>query len=161
LVSSAGHHNGPPIHPHCLFVSFYCCSIALDVLFIILMISFVTFCVTFITLWPVPNFGLSFNSSHEPATESIQGKRTFELPIQRRRTAISGGFVKRGAYSGSTGLGDYLDLCVVTFYHRTSNLFLRSRFYSVSIAIGKTVTAVNLGMLYRCVLHPKQSFDLL
>jgi len=141
---------------HTVF-SFYLCSLALDVLFIILMISFVTLCVAFFTLWPDLNFALSSNSSQGPVTESIQGKCSFELPIQRRRTAISGGFVKRGAYSGSTGLGDYLDLCVVAFYHRPSNPFLCSRFYSVSIAIGKTVTAVNLGMLY---LHPKQSFDL-
>jgi hypothetical protein len=73
---------------------------------------------------------------------------------------ISGGLVKRGASSGSTGLGDYLYSCVVAFHHRQSDPFIRSRFYSVSITIGKTVTAVNLGMLYLRVLHPKQSLDL-
>lgn len=151
MVSSAGHHQ------HTTVFSFYFSSLALDVLSIILMISFATLCVTLFTLWPDLNVALLSNSPQGPVTESIQRKRSLELPIQRRRAASLGESVKRGAYSGSTGLGDYLDLCVVAFCHRPSDPFLRSRFYSVSITIGKTVTAVNLGMLCLRVLNPKQS----
>jgi len=110
------------------------------------MISFATLCVTLFTLWPDLNVALPSNSPQGPVTESVQRKRSFELPIQRRRVVSSGELVKRGVYSGSTGLGDYLDRCVVAFCHRPSDPFLRSRFYSVSITIGKTVTALNLGM---------------
>jgi len=57
----------------------------------------------------------------------LEAKRSFELPIHRRRTPLFRGSRKRGTYSGSTGLGDSLDL-----------------FYTVSMSVGKTVAAVNL-----------------
>ena len=120
------------------------------------MICFAKLCVAFFILQPDLNFALPSTSPQRPVTESIQRKHSLELPIQMRRGGISGGLVKRGAYSGSTGLGDFLDSCVVTFRHHQSDPFIRFRFYSVSITIGKTVTAVNLGMLYLRGLHPKQ-----
>ena len=44
----------------------------------------------------------------------IHTRRSFDLPI--RRTTLSERLLKRGAHSGSTGLGDFLDLCA-PFYH--------------------------------------------
>lgn len=48
-----------------------------------------------------------------PERAVVQTRRSFDLPI--RKTTLSERLLKRGAYSGSTGLGDYLDLCVSAF----------------------------------------------
>ena len=48
-----------------------------------------------------------------PERAVVQTRRSFDLPI--RKTTLSERLLKRGAYSGSTGLGDYLDLCVFAF----------------------------------------------
>lgn len=48
-----------------------------------------------------------------PERAVVQTRRSFDLPI--RRTALSKRLLKRGAYSGSTGLGDFLDLCIFAF----------------------------------------------
>ncbi|KAH9969769.1 aspartic peptidase domain-containing protein [Russula dissimulans] len=77
----------------------------------------------------VPNLNLAspVKSAQRGVSEALGTKRSFELPIRGRRTPLSRGSQKRGTYSGSTGLGDFLD-----------------SFYTVSIAVGETVTAVNL-----------------
>jgi len=77
----------------------------------------------------VPNLNLAspVNSTQRGVSEAVRTKRSFELPIRGRRTPFSRGPQKRGTYSGSTGLGDFLD-----------------SFYTVSIAVGETVAAVNL-----------------
>ncbi|KAI0247632.1 aspartic peptidase domain-containing protein [Lactifluus subvellereus] len=74
------------------------------------------------------NLAVPINSLQQGSLVAVPTKRSFELPIQRRRTALSAlASMKRGIYSGSTGLGDSIDL-----------------FYAVAITIGETVTAVNL-----------------
>ncbi|KAI9464918.1 acid protease [Lactarius psammicola] len=85
------------------------------------MIHFFAFCISFFVFWPSSSLALPVNSSKRG-----DNKRGFELPIQRR-VVRSGPSMKRGSYSGSTGLGDFLDL-----------------FYTVAVTIGETVTAVNL-----------------
>jgi hypothetical protein len=48
-----------------------------------------------------------------PERAVVQTRRSFDLPI--RRTALPERLLKRSTYSGSTGLGDFLDLCVFAF----------------------------------------------
>ncbi|KAH9179380.1 acid protease [Lactarius sanguifluus] len=88
------------------------------------MIHFFTFCIPFIVFWPSSILALPVDPSTRG--EFVQKKRGFELPIQRR-VVRSGSSLKRGTYSGSTGLGDSLDL-----------------FYTVAVTIGETVTAANV-----------------
>jgi hypothetical protein len=85
------------------------------------------FAILFVTLFALlPDLNFAFpslaDSPQRTVSETIQTKHRFDLPIQRRRT---GGLWNRGVYSGSVGLGDFLDLCVVVpFYHRISVLTL-------------------------------------
>ena len=72
------------------------------------MIHFFTFCISFFVFWPCLNLALPLNPSRGDLV-SVQNKRGFELPIQRREVR-SGSSLKRGTYPGSTGLGDFLDL---------------------------------------------------
>ncbi|KAH9159493.1 aspartic peptidase domain-containing protein [Lactarius sanguifluus] len=88
------------------------------------MILFFIFCIPFLVFWPSSILALPVDPSTRG--EFVQKKRGFELPIQRR-VVRSGSSLKRGTYSGSTGLGDSLDL-----------------FYTVAVTIGETVTAVNV-----------------
>lgn len=90
------------------------------------MIHFFAFCISFFVFWPRLNLALPVNPSKRGDSIFAQNKRGFELPIQRRAVR-SGSSLKRGTYSGSTGLGDFLDL-----------------FYTVAVTIGGTVTAVNV-----------------
>ena len=87
-----------------------------------MVVSFAILYVTLLALWPDLNFAFSADSPQRADSETIQRKHSFDLPIQRRGT---GGLWNRGVYSGSVGLGDFLDLCVVVpLYHRTSVLTL-------------------------------------
>jgi len=88
------------------------------------MVLFAILYVTLLALLSDLNFAFPslVDSPQRTVSETIQKKHSFDLPIQRRRT---GGLWNRGVYSGSVGLGDYLDLCVVVpLYHRTSVLML-------------------------------------
>lgn len=76
-----------------------------------LMFSFSTRCVLGFVLLLDLNLA-SPVSSREGAV--VQTRRSFDLPI--RRTVLSERLLKRGPYSGSTGLGDSSDLCVFAFY---------------------------------------------
>jgi hypothetical protein len=71
------------------------------------MFSFFTRCIFIFVLFDL-NLALRVSSPDS-------ARRSFNLPI--RITALSERLLKRGAYSGSTGLGDLLDLCVFAFYH--------------------------------------------
>lgn len=71
------------------------------------------------------DLNLALRVSTSVVQTRAQTRCSFDLPIQRK--ALSGRLLKRGAYSGSTGLGDFLDLS-----------------YTVPITIGKTETAVIL-----------------
>ncbi|KAI0304284.1 acid protease [Multifurca ochricompacta] len=86
------------------------------------MVPLSTFCIFLSIFFPSLSLALPINLPQR--TDSIT---SFELPIQRQRAVRSGTTLKRGIYSGNTGLGDFLDL-----------------FYTVSITIGQTVTAVNI-----------------
>jgi hypothetical protein len=88
------------------------------------MVLFAILYVTLLALLPDLNFAFPTlaDSPQRTVSETIQRKHSFDLPIQRRRT---GGLRSRGVYSGSVGLGDFLDLYVVVpLYHRTSVLTL-------------------------------------
>ncbi|KAI0059646.1 acid protease [Artomyces pyxidatus] len=77
----------------------------------------------------LPSLGLALPHDlprRELSSRSNAPKRSFQLPIQRRRSPQPS-MRKRGTYSGNTGLGDFLDL-----------------FYTVPITIGNTSTAVNI-----------------
>ena len=50
-----------------------------------------------------------------PERAVVQTRRSFDLPI--RRTTLSEQLLNRGVHSGSTGLGDLLDQCVLAFHH--------------------------------------------
>jgi hypothetical protein len=76
------------------------------------MFSFFTRCTFIFVLLLDLNLALRVSS---PERAVVQTRRSFDLPI--RRTALSERLLKRGAYSGSTGLGDFLDLCVFAFCH--------------------------------------------
>ncbi|KAI0270042.1 acid protease [Gloeopeniophorella convolvens] len=78
-------------------------------------------------LLPSQGYALPLSISQRTVSENVATKRSFELPIRRRTVARTGEPMKRGTYSGSTGLGDFLDL-----------------FYTVPITVGETVTAVNV-----------------
>jgi hypothetical protein len=86
------------------------------------MVSFVMFCVTLVALMPDLNLAFFGSSPQRAVSEPVQRKRSFELPIQRRRTRLSRKSPKRGTDSGTTGLGDFFDQCVVAFYHRAGDL---------------------------------------
>ncbi len=73
------------------------------------MIHFFTFCISFFVFWPSSNLALPVDPSKRGDSIFVQNKRGFELPI-RRRVVRSGSSLKRGTYSGNTGLGDFLDL---------------------------------------------------
>ncbi|KAF8476662.1 aspartic peptidase domain-containing protein [Russula ochroleuca] len=89
------------------------------------MASFSTLCISVLVLLLDLNFASPVNSPERAVSALAQAKRSFDLPI--RRTALSEGSWKRGTDSGSTGLGDFLDL-----------------FYMVPITIGEIETAVIL-----------------
>lgn len=76
------------------------------------MFSFSMRCIFIFVLLLDLNLALHVSS---PESAVVKTRRSFNLPI--RRTALSRRLLKRGAYSGSTGLGDFLDLCVFAFYH--------------------------------------------
>ncbi|KAF8500835.1 aspartic peptidase domain-containing protein [Russula emetica] len=86
------------------------------------MFSFSTRCIFIFVLFLDLDLAFPVSSSERAV---VQTRRSFDLPI--RRTVLSERLLKRGAYSGSTGLGDLLDLS-----------------YSVPITIGKIETAVIL-----------------
>jgi hypothetical protein len=69
-----------------------------------------TLCIFIFILLLDLNFALRVNSQERAL---VQTRRSFDLPI--RRTALSERLLKRGVYSGNTGLGDFLDLCVLAF----------------------------------------------
>ena len=89
---------------HSFFPFFFC---TLDVL---LMGFPSTLCIFIFILLLDLNLALRVNSQERAL---VQTRRSFDLPI--RRTALSERLLKRGVYSGSTGLGDFLDLCVLAF----------------------------------------------
>jgi len=91
------------------------------------MVSFLTFCVTLVALMPDLNLAFFGSSPQRAVSEPVQRKRSFELPIQRRRTTLPRRSPKRGTDSGTTGLGDFFD-----------------QIYGVPITIGKIVTAVTI-----------------
>jgi hypothetical protein len=76
------------------------------------MFSLFTGCIFIFVLLLDLNLALRVGS---PERAVVQTRRSFDLPI--RRTALSERLLKRGAYSGSTGLGDFLDLCVFASCH--------------------------------------------
>lgn len=76
------------------------------------MFSFFTRCIFIFVFLLDLNLASRIRS---PEGAVVQSRRSFDLPI--RRTALSERLLKRGAYSGSTGLGDFLDRCVFAFYH--------------------------------------------
>jgi hypothetical protein len=69
-----------------------------------------------------PNLALPVNSPQKGGSGVVPMKRSFRLPIQRRRDVPpSRTSLKRGIYSGSTGLGDFLDLCAAFFHCRADD----------------------------------------
>jgi hypothetical protein len=74
------------------------------------MFSFLTSCYFIFVLSLDLNYALRVSS---PEGAGVQTRRSFDLSI--RRTALSERLLKRGAYSGSTGLGDFFDMCVFAF----------------------------------------------
>jgi hypothetical protein len=75
------------------------------------MFSFTLYTLIFVLLLDL-SLALRVSS---PKSAVVQTRRSFDLPI--RRTALSERLLKRGAHSGSTGLGDFLDLCVFALHH--------------------------------------------
>jgi hypothetical protein len=76
------------------------------------MFSFFTRCIFVFVFF---DLDLALRVSSPDSAAVVQTRRSFNLPI--RRTALSGRLLKRGAHSGSTGLGDFLDMCVFAFRH--------------------------------------------
>jgi hypothetical protein len=86
------------------------------------MVSFALLYVALLALLPDLNYAFLADSPQGAVSETIRRKHSFDLPIQRRST---GGLWSRGVYSGSVGLGDFLDLCVgVPLCHCASVLTL-------------------------------------
>ena len=77
------------------------------------MFSFTRCIFIFVLLFDL-NLALRVSSAKRAV---VQTRRSFDLPIQR---TLSERLSKRGAYSGNTGLGDFVDLCVLAFYHLRS-----------------------------------------
>lgn len=113
--------------------------------FVVSMIHSFAFCISFLVIWPSLNLALPLNSSRGDFV-SWKNQRGFELPIQRR-VVRSESSLKRSLYSGSTGLGDFLDLYGPTAIVAPLTADLLSRFYTVAITVGETATAVNIGAL--------------
>ena len=86
------------------------------------MVSFFALYIPLFGLLLDSNLAVPINSPQQGSLVAVPMKRTLELPIQRRRTALSANASKkRGTYSGSTGLGDFLDLCVASLHCRADH----------------------------------------
>lgn len=80
------------------------------------MILFSTVCIYILGALLEMNSASPVGPSERAVRVVTLTRSSFDLPI--RRTALSERLLKRGAYSGSTGLGDFLDGYALALYHR-------------------------------------------